>query len=409
MAAACQGSAEIKNSEGGNMFKKVFKNCKVVDVMERRIFDGEILVEDGKIAEVGTSVNAEGAEVTDLQGKYIMPGLFNCHTHFCMAPDPATDYSLNDAKITILAINNLKMYLKTGVTFIRDVGGNNYVDIDVRNAARKGQLEAPDMQVSGKIICMTGGHGWQMGREADGPDDCRKAAREQLRAGADWIKIMGTGGVMTEGVEPGSPQLNEDELRAAIEEGHKVGAKSATHSQGMTGIKNALRAGVDSVEHGFYMDDWCFDWMKEHNVYYVPTLAAVHWIKVNGVEAGIPEYAVRKVNATCEDHLDTFRRAYKAGVKIVLGTDAGTPFNRHDLTAYEIVLMENAGMEPWDALRAGTIVAAEMCGVDKTHGSIEVGKKANMAVFDNDPTKDAEGMLHCRMTVLGGEIVYTDM
>ena len=391
------------------MSKKVFKNCKVVDVMNKNIFDGAVAVEDGKIVEVGASVSEAGAEVVDLQGKYVMPGLFNCHTHMCMAPNPAMDYSLNDAKLTIQAINNLKEYLRTGVTFIRDVGGENYVDIDVRNAARKGQVLAPDMQVSGKCICMTGGHGWQMGREADGVDDCRKAAREQLKAGADWIKIMGTGGVMTEGVEPGSPQLNEDELRAAIEEGHKVGAKAATHSQGMTGIKNALRAGVDSVEHGFYMDDWCFDWMKEHDVYFVPTLAAVHWIKVNGVEAGIPEYAVRKVNQTQADHLNTFVNAYKAGVKIVLGTDAGTPFNRHDMTAYEIVLMEKAGMDIWDALRAGTITAAEMCGVDKTHGSIEVGKKANMAVFDNDPTKDPEGMMKCRMTVIGGEIVHCDM
>ena len=391
------------------MSKKVFKNCKVVDVMNKNIFDGAVAVEDGKIVEVGASVSEAGAEVVDLQGKYVMPGLFNCHTHMCMAPNPAMDYSLNDAKLTIQAINNLKEYLKTGVTFIRDVGGENYVDIDVRNAARKGQVLAPDMQVSGKCICMTGGHGWQMGREADGADDCRKAAREQLKAGADWIKIMGTGGVMTEGVEPGSPQLNEDELRAAIEEGHKVGAKAATHSQGMTGIKNALRAGVDSVEHGFYMDDWCFDWMKEHDVYFVPTLAAVHWIKVNGVEAGIPEYAVRKVNQTQADHLNTFVNAYKAGVKIVLGTDAGTPFNRHDMTAYEIVLMEKAGMDIWDALRAGTITAAEMCGVEKTHGSIEAGKKANMAVFDNDPTKDPEGMMKCRMTVIGGEIVHCDM
>ena len=391
------------------MTRKVFKNCKVVDVVNSNIFDGAVAVEDGKIVEVGASVDAKGAEEVDLQGKYLMPGLFNCHTHMCLPPTPSTQYGLSDCKTTMMALEHLKQFVDTGVTFIRDVGGVNYIDVDIRNAARAGKIVAPDMQVSGKCICMTGGHGWQMGREADGADDCRKAAREQLKAGADWIKIMGTGGVMTEGVEPGSPQLNEDELRAAIEEGHKVGAKAATHSQGMTGIKNALRAGVDSVEHGFYMDDWCFDWMKEHDVYFVPTLAAVHWIKVNGVEAGIPEYAVRKVNQTQADHLNTFVNAYKAGVKIVLGTDAGTPFNRHDMTAYEIVLMEKAGMDIWDVLRAGTITAAEMCGVDKTHGSIEVGKKANMAVFDNDPTKDPEGMMKCRMTVIGGEIVHCDM
>ena len=388
------------------MSKKLFTNCHIVDVVNKAVTEGSVLVEDGVITAVGNDAEAGDAQVIDLGGKYVMPGLFNCHTHMCMPPDPAVNYNRSDAQITMLALKHLRQHLNTGVTFIRDVGGMDYIDIDIRNAAKKGEIVAPDMQVSGKCICMTGGHGWQMGREADGVDDCKKAAREQLRAGADWIKVMGTGGVMTEGVEPGSPQLDEDELRAAIAEGHKVGAKSCTHSQGMTGIKNALRAGVDSIEHGFYMDDWCFDWMKEHNVFYVPTLAAMYWIKVNGTAAGIPEYAVRKVNATFEDHLTTFRNAYKAGVKIVLGTDAGTPFNPHDKTAYEMILMTNAGMDVWDALRAGTIVAAEMCGVDKTHGSIETGKRANLAVFAEDPTKNLETVMDCQMTVLGGEIVY---
>lgn len=388
------------------MSKKLFTNCHIVDVVNKAVTEGSVLVEDGVITAVGNDAEAGDAQVIDLGGKYVMPGLFNCHTHMCMPPDPAVNYNRSDAQITMLALKHLRQHLNTGVTFIRDVGGMDYIDIDIRNAAKKGEIVAPDMQVSGKCICMTGGHGWQMGREADGVDDCKKAAREQLRAGADWIKVMGTGGVMTEGVEPGSPQLDEDELRAAIAEGHKVGAKSCTHSQGMTGIKNALRAGVDSIEHGFYMDDWCFDWMKEHNVFYVPTLAAMYWIKVNGTAAGIPEYAVRKVNATFEDHLSTFRNAYKAGVKIVLGTDAGTPFNPHDKTAYEMILMTNAGMDVWDALRAGTIVAAEMCGVDKTHGSIEAGKKANLAVFAEDPTQNLETVMNCQMTVLGGEIVY---
>ncbi|MBQ8758665.1 MAG: amidohydrolase family protein, partial [Clostridia bacterium] len=123
-------------------------------------------------------------------------------------------------------------------------------------------------------------------------------------------KNMATGGVMTKGVEPGSPQLTEEELRAAIEEAHKVGAKTFTHAQGMTGIKNALRAGIDSIEHGFFMDDWCFDWMKEHNVFFVPTLAAPYWIKYYGTSAGIPDYMVRKVENTIEAHMDTFRRAH---------------------------------------------------------------------------------------------------
>ena len=217
---------------------------------------------------------------------------------------------------------------------------------------------------------------------------------------------MATGGVMTKGVEPGSPQLSEEELRAAIEEAHKAGAKTCTHAQGMTGIKNVLRAGVDSIEHGFFMDDWCFDWMKEHNVFFVPTLAAMYWIYVNGTEAGIPEYAVRKVESTFDAHRDTFLRAYKAGVKIALGTDAGTPFNGHDKTAYEMVLMTQAGMTNWDALKAGTVVSAELCSVADSLGSIEPGKRANFAVLAGNPVEDIEAVMDCRMTVVGGKIVY---
>ena len=174
----------------------------------------------------------------------------------------------------------------------------------------------------------------------------------------------------------------------------------------MTGIKNALRAGVDSIEHGFFMDDWCFDFMKEHNVFFVPTLAAPYWIKVNGTAAGIPDYMVRKVENTIEAHQDTFRRAHKAGVKIALGTDAGTPFNKYDLTCYECVLMVENGMTPMEAIQCGTINAAELMSVDATHGSITPGKRANFAIFEEDPLEDIHALLNCAMTVIGGEVVF---
>ncbi len=379
----------------------------IVDVEAGTVLTGSsILVEDGLIKEVGVLQAPEGAEVIDLKGATVLPGLFNCHTHMNLAPVANPTYTETDAQVTMFSLEQLKMHIQSGVTFIRDVGGIHYIDVDIRDEAKAGKILAPDMQVSGKCICMTGGHGWSMGREADGPDDCRKAAREQLKAGADWVKVMATGGVMTKGVEPGSPQLGEDELRAAIEEAHKVGAKTCTHAQGMTGIKNALRAGVDSIEHGFFMDDWCFDYMKEHGVYYVPTLAAVHWIVVKGTEAGIADYVVRKAENAVEAHLDTFRRAHEAGVKIALGTDAGTPFNSHAMTAYEMVLMVKAGMTPMEAIRTGTINAAELCSVEDSLGSIAPGKKAHLAVFAENPVENIEAALNCVMTIKNGEVVY---
>lgn len=386
----------------------LFKNGNIVDVIgETVITGGSVLVEDGIIKEVGTSIEAPAdAVIIDLGGKTMLPGLFNCHVHMCSDAGNGVRDQLSDAGLTVRALKNLKTLLNSGVTYIRDAGAPNYIDTVLHDAALKGDILAPEMQTAGKCICMTGGHGWQNGREADGPDDCRKAAREQLRAGANWIKVMATGGVMTKGVEPGSPQLTEDELRAAIEEAHKAGAKTFTHAQGMEGIKNVLRAGVDSIEHGFFMDDWCFDYMKEHDVFFVPTLAAPHWIKVNGTAAGIPDYMVRKVENTIDAHQDTFRRAHKAGVKIALGTDAGTPFNTFDKTAYEAVMMVENGLTPMEAIQCGTINAAELLSVKDTHGSITPGKKANFAVFEKNPLEDINAIMDCAMTVLAGNVVF---
>lgn len=386
----------------------IFKNANLVDVVNETVIPGgSVLVEDGIIKEVGTDISAPaGAKVVDLGGKTMLPGLFNCHVHMCSDAGTGVRETISDAATTVRALRNLKTLLNSGVTYIRDAGAPNYIDVDLHNAQLKGEILAPEMQTACKCICMTGGHGHATGREADGPDDCRKAAREQLKAGANWIKVMATGGVMTKGVEPGSPQLTEDELRAAIEEAHKAGAKTFTHAQGMEGIKNALRAGVDSIEHGFFMDDWCFDFMKEHDVFFVPTLAAPYWIKKFGTDAGIPDYMVKKVEKTIDAHQDTFRRAHKAGVKIALGTDAGTPFNKYDKTAFECVLMVENGMTPMEAIQCGTINAAELLSVKDTHGSITVGKRANFAVFENDPLSDIHALLDCAMTVLGGEVVF---
>ena len=386
----------------------VFTNANILDVIgETTIKNGSVLVEDGTIKEVGANIAVpEGAKVVDLGGKTMLPGIFNCHVHMCSDAGNGRREQISDASAAIRGIKNLRTLVNSGVTYIRDAGSPHYIDIDLHEAQLRGDIVAPEMQTAGRCICMTGGHGHDSGREADGPDDCRKAAREQLKAGATWIKVMATGGVMTKGVEPGSPQLTEEELRAAIEEAHKAGAKSFTHAQGMTGIKNALRAGVDSIEHGFFMDDWCFDFMKEHNVFFVPTLAAPYWIKVNGTAAGIPDYMVRKVENTIEAHQDTFRRAHRAGVKIALGTDAGTPFNKYDLTCYECVLMVENGMTPMEAIQCGTINAAELMSVDATHGSITPGKRANFAIFEEDPLEDIHALLNCAMTVIGGEVVF---
>jgi len=254
---------------------------------------------------------------------------------------------------------------------------------------------------------MTGGHSWRYtgcSTQVDGADAARKAAREMMRAGADGIKVIGTGGVMTKGVEPYSPQLTVEEMAAAIEECHKAGGKACSHAQGNTGIKNSIKAGVDSIEHGIYLDEESVQLMKENNVYFVPTLSALYWILQKPDH--LPDYVVRKTREGEIPHKNSFKMAKEAGIKICMGTDSGTPNNGYDNSPFELVLMVEHGMTPMEAMIASTMNSAELCNVDKTLGSITVGKRAHLAVFEGNPIEDINAIMNCIMTVKDGKIIY---
>lgn len=392
--------------------KTFYKAARLIDGRGgSAVRDAGLLVEDRKVVKVGRVEEFElgkDVEVVDLGDKTVMPGMINCHVHIIMEPcaDPSSVLCReSDAKAALRGVRNLKKHLRSGVTFFRDMGGSNGVDLDLRDFVNQGLVEGPNFLASGKVITMTGGHGWQMGRECDGVDEVRKAAREQLRAGADIIKIMATGGVMTPGVEPGSPQLTYEEIKIAVEEAHKAGKKTATHAQGTTGIKNAVLAGIDSVEHGIFLDDEVIEMMKERGTYLVPTLVAPYFIVVNGVEKGIPEYAVEKSKRVMESHFRSFKRAREAGVKIAMGTDAGTPFNLHDKTAYELKLMVEAGMTPMEAIQAATKNASELLGVEKSYGTLEEGKYADFIVLGEDPLENIETLLEVEKVYKHGKLV----
>lgn len=358
-----------------------------------------LLVEGKTIAKVGKAEDFQldpDVKVVDLTGKTVMPGMINCHVHITMEPvgDPMGIAGReSDATAALRGVANLKKHLKSGVTFFRDMGGAHRVDLDLRDAVNQGLVDGPNFLASGKVLTMTGGHGWQMGRECDGVDEVRKAAREQLKAGADIIKIMATGGVMTPGVEPGSPQLTMEEIAAGVEEAHKAGKKTATHAQGTTGIKNAVLAGIDSVEHGIFLDDEVIEMMIERGVYLVPTLVAPYFIVENGVEKGIPAYAVEKSKRVMSSHVKSFQKAREAGVKIAMGTDAGTPFNLHDKTAYELKLMVEAGMTPLEAIVTSTKNSSELLGIEESYGTLEAGKFADFIVLSENPLENIETLL----------------
>jgi len=274
------------------------------------------------------------------------------------------------------------------VTTVRDLGGRDHIDVAIRNAIESGLIPGPRIICSGRPVCMTGGHGWEFGREADGIDGVREAVREQLKAGIDVVKLMATGGIMTKGVEPGSAQFTLEELIAGVEEAKKAGRRTATHAQGNEGIKNALWAGIDSIEHGIFLDDEAIELMIERKTYFVPTLSAPYHIIKAGIKKGVPAFAVEKSKAVAKAHLQSVRKAYKAGVAIAMGTDAGTPFNRHGENLKEMELLANAGFTPMEAIVATTRTASEVLGLEKRIGTLEKGKRADLIVVDGDPLKE---------------------
>ncbi len=379
---------------------KALTGIKLIDgISEQPIQKATIVIDDsGTISSVGNADDVQipkEAEVVDCTGKTVMPGLIDAHVHLCFEPcaDPfSVLINERDGKTALKAANYARKALEIGVTTIRDMGGKNYVDLDLRDSFAKGAPIGPRVLASGKILTMTGGHGWPVGEEIDGAQEARKGARKQLKQGVDQVKIMATGGVMTQGVEPGSPQLTEEEMAAAIEEAHKAGRKTATHAQGTTGIKNAVKARIDSIEHGIFLDDETIKMMKENNVFLVPTLAAPHWISEKGREAGIPEHAVAKSDAIKNDHVKSFQMAYEAGVNIAMGTDAGTPFNEHGKNSFELALMVKNGMKTMDAIKAATAKGAELLGISDQVGTLSAGKQADLLILDKDPLEDIDNI-----------------
>ena len=350
-----------------------------------------VLVEDGKILKIAqTSVSIpKDTQKIPLDGQTLLPGFIDCHTHICMdgSPDPmAVCLSESPVITTLKAARSARRTLMAGVTTIRDMGSKDGIDFGLRQAIDSGLIPGPRMLISGRLICMTGGHGWQVGLEANGPDEVRKAAREQIKAGADIVKLMATGGVLTPAVEPGSEQLTEAELRAGVEEAHKAGKKTATHAMGTRGIQNALRAGIDSIEHGVYLDDETISMMMERDIPYIPTISALYNIETKGIEAGIPAFAVEKTLKVKPFHLESIRMAREAGVAVAAGTDAGTPFNLHGENLGEIkLLVDYGGYSPMGAIEAGTRVAARVLGLEKDLGTVAEGKVADLVMVEGNP------------------------
>jgi imidazolonepropionase-like amidohydrolase len=379
-----------------------------------RIIDGtgaepvrgrSVVVEGGLITAVVDDARAPRGNGVDLAGHTLLPGLINCHVHLCFGAEADPVRPLREEPLALTAIKALLRARETaraGVTTVRDLGGREYVEIAARRAIQEGLIDGPRILAAGRPVCMTGGHGHWLGREADGPDDARKAVREQLKAGADVIKIIATGGVMTPGVEPGSPQMTLEEMRAAIEEARKAGRRTAAHAMAATGISEAIDAGITSIEHGVFLTEEIVAHMRRDGTFLVPTLNAPIAIAAGGLAAGIPPFMVRKSEQVVPAHVASFQLAHRAGVRIAAGADSGTPLNFHGSLLPELALMVKYGMTPLEAIRSATVTAADCLGLGEVTGRVAPGYAADLIAVAGDPAERIEALADLKLVLVNG-------
>ncbi|HEY7057427.1 MAG TPA: amidohydrolase family protein [Vicinamibacterales bacterium] len=377
--------------------RTVFSGGSVFDGTGTALGEADVTVEDGRITAVGPGL--DGDESVDVSGKTLLPGFFDCHVHVTMSNVDFLGQAQKPFSLRFFeAIHNLAATLRVGITTARDAGG---ADLGLRQALESGLVAGPRLQVSLTMLSQTGGHGddWlpsgchlaifpeypgMPSSIVDGEDEMRRKVRELVRNGADVIKVATSGGVLSPRSKPDTRGFGPEELDVLVAEAQAAGLAVMAHAQSTTGIKNAVRAGVRSIEHGIYLDDEAIQLMLDHGTYLVPTLVAATGV-ISAAERGlpVPEWGVRKAREVVEIHADSFGRAVAAGVKVAMGTDSAvTP---HGENLRELELMVAGGMSPEDTLVATTRTAAELMGLEGELGTLEPGKRADLVVVDADP------------------------
>lgn len=357
--------------------------------------EGEKIIFAGKAEEWH---NPEGKTIheMDLTGRTVLPGLIDSHVHIAAECLPDSTMAGPWGWTTLIMLKHAQNTLAAGITTIRDVGGRHHLEFSLRKAVEAGLFVAPRMSLAGKLLSITTtGTEWYDGmyREADGVDEVRKAAREQLKAGADLIKVLATGAVLAPGEKPGAATFEIEEIRAAVVEAAKVGKIVAAHAHGIDGIRNAVEAGAKTIEHATYLhqDPRVMERMAKEGIFVVPTLKAGFDV-IYGDRPGIPDWIMEKSKETQEDAMKSIRMAYEMGVPIAMGTDAATPYNFHGENAMELYYMSQAGMSAMDCIVASTKNAAHALGWDAKLGTLEAGKLADLLIVNKNPLDDLRSL-----------------
>jgi imidazolonepropionase-like amidohydrolase len=389
----------------------------MLDVKAGKMLDNVTIVIDGdKITSVsgsGSQANQAGAHVINLPNATLLPGLIDAHTHLTFDPNFGyQELGVSIPKEALIGAKNARITLEAGFTTVRNVGARGYTDIALRDAINEGMIPGPRIMASGPALSITGGHcdqnllpyEWHAKSDgaADGIEGVQHKVREIIKYGADVIKVCATGGVLSKGDDPRASQYTLEEMKAIVADAHRLGRKVAAHAHGAQGIAWATEAGVDSIEHGSYIDDAGIALMKKNGTYLVPTLYLADWMRENAVKIGLPAMYATKMKDVTAVSRQNIKKAFNAGVKIAFGTDAAV--YPHGLNAHEFAIYVQIGMTPLQAIQTATVNASDLLGWSKI-GSIENGNFADIIAVNGDPLKDVT-LLQDPVMVMKGGTVY---
>ncbi len=419
IAAALLASAALAPASAE---KVVITADRMVDVLAGRMVEyPAVFVENGRITAIGDARTVKwGAEARHvaLPGKTILPGLIDMHVHLDSSPlyGGYSSYQFTDSFWTVIGVGNAKAMLDAGFTTVRNVGSGQYADVAYKQAIDEGQMAGPRIVSAAHALGATGGHcdstflppslnskGEAVG---DGTQQLRQRVREQRKYGAEVIKVCATGGVFSRNTEPGQQQLSEDELRAIADEAHMWGLKVAAHAHGAAGIKAAIRAGIDTIEHASLIDDEGIRLAREKGAFLAMDIFNTEYTQAEGKKNGVLEDNLRKDREVAQIQRDNFRKAHKAGVRMIFASDAGVM--PHGTAAGQFRVMVDYGMTPMEAIQAATRNAAQALGREKDVGAIAVGRYADIVAVDGNPLADVRALEDIDVVIKGGAVVKAD-